>query len=307
MSYQIGLPEALARRGVWVEVVPGWQSRGSSTFDPRGAVSHWTAGPKAGDRPSLKVCTVGRLDLPGPLCNVFLTRAGTAVVVAAGRANHAGKGGWKGLSGNSTVFGTEAESSGDGDWTDAQRKAYPRVNAAYCDLVGFGPDMLCGHHEWAPDRKIDIRDWPMPAMRASVAAILEDDMPSADEVAQAVLDKLHSSNFRRYVWEHPIRTDREGRVASAEVVLAGLDALTLRAIVDGLLDTTIDRSGQGRGPTTLRAILAWSDTNTDKVLAGVAAAVAASSSSGVEAAVREAVRSAVSENYQAILVPKKES
>lgn len=187
MPYQLQLPAALARRGLKVETVPGWQTRGASTFTPRGAVSHWTAGPKGTTtRPSLAICVNGRTGLPGPLCNTYLDRNGVAVVVAAGTANHAGVGGWKGLTGNSQVFGTEAECAGDGDWTAAQRGAYPLINAAYCDLGGFGADMVCGHCEWAPTRKIDIRDWPMPAMRARVAALLanptpqEADMPLND-------------------------------------------------------------------------------------------------------------------------------
>ncbi|MBN0039397.1 N-acetylmuramoyl-L-alanine amidase [Cellulosimicrobium cellulans] len=166
------LPAALAARGLTVELVDGWEVRGSADFDPQGAVCHWTAGARTGDRPSLKVVRDGRPKLPGPLANVLLARSGVAVVVAAGRANHAGEGGWRGLTGNRSVWGTEAESAGDGDWTDAQRWAYPRINAAYCDLSGFGPDMVCGHNEWAPNRKIDIRDWDMAHMRREVTDLL---------------------------------------------------------------------------------------------------------------------------------------
>lgn len=173
MGYQTGLPAALAAQGLTVELVPGWETRGAASFTPRGAVSHWTAGPRGTTgRPSLSVVIYGRKDVLGPLCNVYLARDGAAVVVAAGRANHAGAGGWRGLTGNSSVFGTEAEAAGDGDWTDAQRWAYPRINAAYCKLGAFGPEWCCGHNEWAPGRKIDIRDWDMTAMRAQVAAQL---------------------------------------------------------------------------------------------------------------------------------------
>jgi hypothetical protein len=193
MPFQLGLPAALRRFGLTVELVPGWETRGSSTFSPRGAVAHWTAGPRGTTkRPSLNIVVNGRPGLPGPLANVYLDRNGIAVVCAAGRANHAGVGGWRGLTANSQVFGTEAECGGDGDWTPAQRRAYPLVNAAYCSLGGFDHSMVCGHSEWAPTRKIDIRDWPMNLMRAQVAALLasppgEDDMPTAKEVADAVL------------------------------------------------------------------------------------------------------------------------
>lgn len=191
MGYQTGLAAALARRGLTVEVVPGWQTRGSSSFAPRGAVCHWTAGARTGDRPSLNVVVNGRKDLPGPLANVFLTRSGIAVVVAAGRANHAGTGGWRGLSGNSSVFGTEAENSGNGEWATEQRWAYPRVNAAFCDLGGFGPEMVCGHNEWTP-RKVDIHDYTMARMRAEVAAVLagqgDDDMALSQDERNALFE-----------------------------------------------------------------------------------------------------------------------
>jgi len=175
MPAQLGLPAALAARGLTVELVPGWETRSAGSFNPRGAVCHWTAGPKGTlKRPSLSICTHGRADLPGPLCNVYLDRRGIAVVVAAGRANHAGAGSWGKATGNSSFFGTECEAAGPDDFTKEQRYAYPRVNAAFCDLGGFGPDMVCGHSEYATPRgrKSDINGYTMTDMRAQVAAVL---------------------------------------------------------------------------------------------------------------------------------------
>ena len=197
MPYQRGLPAALARRGLKVETVPGWETRGSSNFNPVGALCHWTAGPRnAVGRPSLNVVVNGRPGLAGPLCNVYLDRNGVAVVVAAGVANHGGVGAWGGYSGNSRFFGTEAECGGDGDWSKPQRAAYPHVNAAYCDLGGFGADMIAGHHEYAlpAGRKIDIRDYTMPQMRREVAALLsigpeEDDMQLDDVIPTSATQK----------------------------------------------------------------------------------------------------------------------
>ena len=172
MPRQTGIPAALKKYGVKYETVPGWRTRGSSSFNPKGVVCHWTAGPRnAKGRPSLNVVTYGRPGLSGPLCQVYLDRNGVAVVVAAGRANHAGRGGYKGLSGNSSVFGIEAECGGDGDWTDAQRREYPKVVAALVSLTGRSEKYVCGHNEWTT-RKIDIRDWPMPKMRSEVKAVL---------------------------------------------------------------------------------------------------------------------------------------
>lgn len=173
MPYQTQIPAALAAFGLPVELVPGWESRGSASFNPGGVVCHWTAGPRGTTaRPSLGVVVNGRSDLPGPLAQVYLDRNGVPVVVAAGRANHAGAGGYNGLVGNSAVFGIEAECGGDGDWTDAQRSAYPKVVAALLRSKGLGAQWAVGHNEWAPTRKIDIRDWTMPAMREQVARLL---------------------------------------------------------------------------------------------------------------------------------------
>ena len=164
--------EASKRFGLTVEVVPGAETRGSASFNPFGLVGHHTAGPKTGDRPSLNICVNGRPDLDGPLCNDFLTRAGVNVVVAAGRANHAGAGGFRGLVGNSAVFGIEAEDDGDGTWTDAQLAAYPRLVAARLWLIDRDASWYCAHRTWAPTRKIDptgiADDW----MRVRVAPLL---------------------------------------------------------------------------------------------------------------------------------------
>lgn len=175
MPYQLGLPNALTRFGLRVEVIDGWGTRGSSSFNPRGSVSHWTANGSSRDRPSLGVCINGRPGLPGPLCNVFTARSGVAVVVAAGRANHAGVGGWRGLSGNSSVFGTEVEGSIGGtfgtDFTQAQLDAYPRVVAAYHWLMQNDPLLwACGHSEWTT-RKIDVGSYA-PTLRRQAADLL---------------------------------------------------------------------------------------------------------------------------------------
>lgn len=208
MSYQLGIPAALRRYGLTVETVAGWETRGSSTFNPRGVVCHWTAGPKTGDRPSLRIVIHGRTDLPGPLCNVFLTRAGVAVVVAAGRANHAGTGGWNGLTGNSSVFGIEAEASGN-EWTEAQRSAYPRVVAALVDLAGGNVDNVCGHYEWATPagRKVDISGYTMELMRAQVAELQLGGKPVVPDVPPPVaVPKIEGVKPRAIDWRSPSST-----------------------------------------------------------------------------------------------------
>ena len=170
MSHQLWIAEALRRAGVEVTEVDGWQSRGSANFNPQGVVVHHTANGPRGDYPSLTLVRDGRAGLAGPLAQLGLGRSGRAFVIAAGRANHAGAGSWRGLGGNTSVFGIEAESVGNGsDWTQEQRSAYPRMVAAL--LAGMGRDerFCCGHREWAPGRKIDPAGIDLDDFRAQVA------------------------------------------------------------------------------------------------------------------------------------------
>lgn len=113
------LPDALRDRGVTFRLVAGCEKRGADfPSRPRAVLMHWTAGPRTGLAPSLNVVTFGRSDLPGPLCQVLQSREkdgnglDIAYVVALGIANHAGKGSWRGISGNSRSTGLEIEWAG---------------------------------------------------------------------------------------------------------------------------------------------------------------------------------------------------
>lgn len=177
MPFQNKLPAALRDADVAVVLDPGWETRGNPSFDPRGVVCHHT-GP--GSTAGLRVLVrAGRPDLNGPLCNVFLAKDGVAYVIAAGRANHAGAGGWQGLSNNSQVWGIEAEHPGDRltEWPPVQVEAYERICAAMARLSGFGPEMCCAHFEWAPLRKVDPARFDMRAFRARVANRLHAAVP----------------------------------------------------------------------------------------------------------------------------------
>lgn len=156
------MADTLRRAGLQVREVPGWQNRGHGNVGPIvGVMLHHTAGPATGDFPSQDVVVNGRPGLPGPLCNLGLTRSGVWVVVAAGLAYHAGSGYWgpAGTNGNTHTIGVEAESTGRGDWTEVQHEAYPRGVAALLLRLGLGADRAVAHKEWAPTRKIDPAGW----------------------------------------------------------------------------------------------------------------------------------------------------
>lgn len=173
MPRALWLADALRAEGVKVVEAAGWRDRGSATFNPKGVICHHTAGPARGDAPSLGVCINGRPGLPGPLCQIVLARSGTAHVIASGRANHAGAGGWRGLTSNAQVFGIEAENTGLGEpWPPVQYAAYVRCVAALCRRLQLPVGMVCGHKEWAPTRKIDPKGIDMTRFRADVLARL---------------------------------------------------------------------------------------------------------------------------------------
>jgi hypothetical protein len=74
-----------------------------------------------------------------------------AYIVAAGRASHAGSGGWKGLSGNSSVYGLEIEHDGVSPLPQGRIDIAARIHAA---MFGGDPEMVMQHREWT-SRKID--------------------------------------------------------------------------------------------------------------------------------------------------------
>lgn len=158
MAYDIGIANRLRDAGLRVVEIEGWRSRGSATFNPRGSVNHHTAGGAYGSAPSLGVCINGRSDLSGPLCQVMQSREADGndifYVIAAGRANHAGPGSWKGLSGNSSVYGLEIEHPGTFPLSVERQRLAARCHAAFSN-GSFAADMVCQHREWNPRGKID--------------------------------------------------------------------------------------------------------------------------------------------------------
>ena len=172
------LAEVLRNAGLKVAEQPGWEDRGRGPMGSvRGVICHHTAGPKAGNMPSLKVITDGRPGLSGPLSQLGLGRDGTWFVVAAGRANHAGAGVWKGIAtGNSSFIGVEAENMGTpaDPWPAVQMDAYKRGVAAILNKLGEDVSMCCGHKEYAlPRGRKPDPSFDMDKFRTDVDAIMK--------------------------------------------------------------------------------------------------------------------------------------
>lgn len=179
MKYSLTwLPAVLKDAGLKVAEEPGWEKRGTREIGTiKGVMCHHTAGPKNGNMPSLRIVRDGRSGLSGPLSQLCLGRDGTFYVVAAGRANHAGRGEWQGeTGGNSHFIGIEAENTGkkkDFPWPDVQMDAYRRGCAAILQHIGQDAIMCCGHKDFRLPRgqKIDPL-FNMDVFRMEVAAIM---------------------------------------------------------------------------------------------------------------------------------------
>ncbi len=184
MSYSLSwLPTVLLEADLKVAEVPGWEDRGRREIgNINGVICHHTAGSKNGNMPSLGIVRDGRRGLSGPLSQLCLGRDGTFYVVAAGHANHAGRGEWEGITGgNSHFIGIEAENTGlenDFPWPDVQMDAYRRGCAAILQHIDQQANMCCGHKEFAkPEgRKVDPL-FDMNVFRMEVAMIMDGTAP----------------------------------------------------------------------------------------------------------------------------------
>ena len=173
----VWLEPVLLAAGLKVAAQPGWRSRGRGEMGQiKGIICHHTAGPRQGNMPSLGIVTNGRPDLPGPLAQLGLGRDGTYYLIAAGRANHAGRGTWGDVqAGNTHFIGIEAENTGlpDDPWPQVQTEAYARGVAAILRQAGATHDMCCGHREYAlPKGRKSDPTFDMDSFRSQVAGHL---------------------------------------------------------------------------------------------------------------------------------------
>jgi hypothetical protein len=159
-------------------VWPGWETRGrpptSFSFLPTGQVCHHTACMlRIGHDPTNCANSIiaGRADAPGPISQLLgtFTPPGTRwnganadphiLLLAAGRANHAGTGiyPWGAPGGNGGSIGWEWCGPPVDGWPDIVTELYERGVAAVCRRNGWSARQVTTHHEYAtpPGRKID--------------------------------------------------------------------------------------------------------------------------------------------------------
>ncbi|WP_405759417.1 N-acetylmuramoyl-L-alanine amidase [Streptomyces sp. NBC_01420] len=172
---------ALKAEGVPFTELDGWTARGRDAatgkiFGPvNGVLNHHTAG-----RDSLRAIAYDGQNgtLPPPLAHAYLPKSGRLVLVADGRANHAGLAALNSFNailaekaipkpskasgtvdGNDRLYGIETENLGDGNdtYTRAQYDTWVRFNAAICRHHGWTAGSAAGHLETSVEGKIDPR------------------------------------------------------------------------------------------------------------------------------------------------------
>ncbi|MFF0133699.1 N-acetylmuramoyl-L-alanine amidase [Streptomyces mirabilis] len=168
---------ALKAEGVPFTEYAGWTTRGRDAatgkiFGPvHGVLNHHTAGTSS----LAAIATGGRPGLPPPLAHAYLPKSGVLVLVADGRANHAGlvaenvfnaivaekplpkQDKSATVDGNDSLYGIEVENLGNGkdQYTRAQYDSWVRFNAALCRLHGWGAGSVAGHLETSVEGKPD--------------------------------------------------------------------------------------------------------------------------------------------------------
>ncbi|MBZ9898545.1 N-acetylmuramoyl-L-alanine amidase [Mesorhizobium sp. BR1-1-6] len=252
----IWLPEVLRNAGLKVAETDGWANRGRAAMGTvRGVMCHHTGSSGAGNMPTLQTLKVGRSGLPGPLAQLGLGRDGTFYVVAAGRANHAGGGNWKGITtGNSSFIGIEAENRGrSGDnWPDVQMDAYRRGVAAMLKHMGANADMCCGHKEYAkPDGRKPDPLFDMNKFRAEVrdimrgVGIIRPLIPAADPVTGKPTLKRGSHGDDVRIIQKKVGVADDGRFGpGTEAAVRRFQRLNPPLVDDGIV-----------GPKTWRLII----------------------------------------------------
>lgn len=175
MTYQLTwIPNALRDVGLTVIEIPGWQTRGHGDMStPKMVICHHTGEPiDTNLTPALSVLIKGRPDLTGPLCNLGLGQDGKFYMIAAGKAYHAGKGLWRGVSnGNGEGIGIEAENNGLKEpWPKVQMDAYALGCATLLMHIRAAPIMCAGHKEYAlPHGRKEDPNFDMDKFRQSIS------------------------------------------------------------------------------------------------------------------------------------------
>jgi hypothetical protein len=229
-----------------------WTTRGrpasTGDFRPSGILCHHTASP-AGTSPQadLNCILAGNANAPGPISQLAIGRDAVLQVVAAGRANHGGRGMRPGIDSscadmNLHLLGIEVSNDGMGEpWSDAVIDTYGRTVAALVDWYGWPLEAVYLHATTGPpsggcNSKIDpagpwrqqpdlpgggAGTWDLDVWRSFVAAVGAQPLPpEGEEMTEAdwqrmqvlihdqILDVVRSTEFTNNLRAYAAEGDR---------------------------------------------------------------------------------------------------
>lgn len=212
---------AARETGVSVVAGPDWTTAGHGSTPGRllGTMWHDTVTPYTWSDANLaRLLRQGYTGLPGPIANIGIGSTGNILLVAAGRAYHAGSGSWSGIpSGNLNTVGIEVQNPGTVPWRAKQLEVVRSFVYYLHDELNLPASRSIGHKEWAPSRKRDPHSVDMPAERRRLEARLQsqggdDDLtPEQDRMLKAVYRQLcegrdapaasNSATIRTRTWQ----------------------------------------------------------------------------------------------------------
>ncbi|MCI3271385.1 N-acetylmuramoyl-L-alanine amidase [Streptomyces cylindrosporus] len=256
----------LRAEGVHVVEHTNWRTHNRNHKGPwgpmNGVVIHHTAG-----RSSLGLCYEGTSDLPGPLCHTHLAKDGTATMLSAGRANHAGtfaKNAYDAVvaessthprpdsaepvDGNQHFYGLEIENMGNGKdpYPDVQYEAAVRWAAGLCRAHGWSANSVIGHKE-GTRRKVDP-SFDMAKFRRDVAARLKTQPGGTSSSSGSDKPVIDLSKLIAAAKSDPPK-------AGTPVSYAGTKTVEAALVTEGLLDK---KYADGHfGELTRTAYAAW--------------------------------------------------
>lgn len=184
--WQRWMADEYRKAGLKVVEIEGWKNRGrpasTGNFDPDAKTNHHTGTKTSATRtaPTLQTVIRGRDDLPGPLAQKVIGYDGTVYVIAAGRCNHAGRIGKRGVpgmpygaDGNALALGDEVDTNGTQTMPKAQRDALATVNAVDLKHLRHGTAYLHRHEDISATGKWDLGSRTTPQLRDDAADELD--------------------------------------------------------------------------------------------------------------------------------------
>jgi hypothetical protein len=194
----VWLADVLRAAGLTVVETDGWQDRTATSGPqpaPVGVLEHHTATPASYENPapSVQLCIDGRPDLAGPLCHAVIGFDGVVHMIAAGRANHAGKAKASGPNpegdGNTLYVGFEWDYQGvDQGPSPEQYGAALKATRAVLNHLARPMDAARGHKETSVTGKIDPGHVDLDRFRAELANEKQEDQMTPEQ--DAILRRL---------------------------------------------------------------------------------------------------------------------